>query len=196
MSLASRNSHDAPAEPITHWPSVAAATAIGLGGAACVGLLWTAVAFSSHDNWAYSHLAWWLGGTVIGAAAIAGIIAGGLSRSRGLAAGTINGLTAGTIVAAVAGGIALLGLVINGSFNEPLVWGNHRYLVEFLRPYVAFWTVAGSLALGAVGGAAGGLLPRRSASRPVVELASVTSVRPEVRSDGNTTAAPRPAAGF
>jgi hypothetical protein len=151
MSRVSRNSHDAPAETVAHWPSVAAAT---------------------------------------------GLIAGGLSRSRGLVAGTVNGVAAGTIVAAVAGGIALLGLVINGSFNELLVWGNHRYMVEFLRPHIAFWTVAGGLALGAVGGEARGLLPRRSASRPVVELASVTSVRPEVRSDGNGTAAPRPAAGF
>ena len=58
------------ADPLVHARAVGASAIIWIGAGAAVGLLWIAAAFSSHDTLAYSHLAWWLGATVIGAAAV------------------------------------------------------------------------------------------------------------------------------
>jgi hypothetical protein len=183
------------ADPLVHTRAVAASALVGVGLTASVGLLWTAVAFSSHESWAYGHLAWWLGATMIGAALIAGIVAGGLSSTRGASAGAVNGLASGAALVAVAGTVALIALAVNGSFDQSLVFGGHSVVVDFVRPYVAFWTAAASFVLAGIGGAAGGLLPRRRAGHQVVELAPVSSIRTEAFNVTDSTGAPT-ASGF
>ncbi len=167
------------ADPLVHARAVGASAIIGIGAGAAVGLLWIAAAFSSHDTWAYSHLAWWLGATVIGAAAVSGLLAGGLSSTRGALAGAANGLASAGTVIAVVGGFALVGLAVNGSFDQTLVYNGHSVIVEFLRPYVAFWSASAGVVLAGIGGAAGGLLPRRHATHRVVELSPISNIRPE-----------------
>jgi hypothetical protein len=188
MSNHTHTSTQELADPLVHSRAVGASAIIGVSAGAAVGLLWIAAAFSSHDTWAYSHLAWWLGATVIGAVAIAGVIAGGLSSTRGALAGAANGLTSAATVVAAVGGLALVALAVNGSFDQTLVYNGHSITVEFLRPYVAFWSAAAGIVLAGVGGAAGGLLPRRHATHPVVELSTISTIRPEsvVASNGST----------
>jgi hypothetical protein len=193
MSNQTHSSTQELADPLVHARAVGASALVGIGLAAVVGLLWTAVAFSSHESWAYSHLAWWLGATVIGAALIAGVMAGAISSTRGSVAGAVNGATTGAVVVAVAGTVALLALAVNGSFDQALTVGGRTIAVDFVRPYVAFWSAAGGLALAGLAGAAGGLLPRRHAVHPIVELAPVSGIRPESLRVSDTTPT---AAGF
>jgi hypothetical protein len=169
--------------PILHWSSVAGGAVIATGVTVLGGLLWTAAAFSSHEGWAYDHLAWWIGGTIIVAAALGGVIAGTVSKARGLTAGVTNGATTGALLVAVAGTVALLALAVNGSTNELLVVGHQRVLVDFARPYVAFWVATLGLAASSAGGAVGGLVPRRYRGYPTVKLATVRDI--DLTTDGN-----------
>jgi hypothetical protein len=185
MSSQSHRSTHELADPLVHARAVGASAVIGITAGAAVGLLWIAAAFSSHDGWAYNHLAWWLGATVIGASALAGLIAGGLSSTRGPVAGAVNGLTSSATVLTALGGSALVALAVNGSFDQTLVYNGHSILVDFLRPYVAFWAAATGIVAAGVAGAAGGLLPRRHATHPVVELSTISNIRPEPVRDMN-----------
>jgi len=173
MSLSTYRSD---ADPVVHARAVGAGSVIGIGLAATVGLLWTAFAFSTHDAWAYQHLAWWLGGTLIGASLIAGLATGALSSARGAVAGAFNGATTAGVMVVAAGGLALLALAVNGNLDQSLLVHGHHVTVEFLRPYVAFWAAAGTMVGGLAAGVGGGLLPRRSATHPIVELATVPSI--------------------
>ena len=47
--------------------------------------------------------------------------------------------------------------------------------VDFVRPYVAFWSAILSLGAAAIGGLAGGLIPRRRIAINAVELSHATT---------------------
>jgi hypothetical protein len=154
---------------LVHWAGVSSGAVIGAGLALVAGALWFAAAFSSHNGAFYNHLAWWFGGTLIGASLIGAVIAGGLSRSRGPIAGVVNGLTSWGIIAIVAGALAVLVAVTNGT-TTPLTVHGSVVNVEFVRPYVAFWSSVAGLGAAGVGGFLGGMIPRRQTAIGTSEL--------------------------
>ena len=58
---------------------------IGSAVALVAGSLWAAAAFSSHNGAFYNHLAWWFGGTMIGAAFLGSVVAGRALQGLGAA---------------------------------------------------------------------------------------------------------------
>jgi hypothetical protein len=191
----SNGTRDGVAPPVVHWAAASSGATIGIVLSLVADSLWVAAAFSSHDSTFYNHLAWWLGGTLIGTTLIGGVIGAGLSNARGAKAGAVNGLTSGSLVVLVSAAAALVVAVANGT-TTILAFKGSQVSVDLLRPYVAFWSSAAALTAAGVGGAAGGLIPRRKLA-DVVPLAVVPSSVPETvptaaerQSDGSNVLEP------
>lgn len=74
------------APPLVNAGAVVGGSAIGLGLAVIAGTLWTGEALTGAHRIFYDHLAWWFGGTLIGAAFIGSLIAAGGLMPRPLLA--------------------------------------------------------------------------------------------------------------
>jgi hypothetical protein len=170
----SNQSIDRQSTPIVHWAAVSSGAVIGSALALVAGSLWIAAAFSSQNGAFYNHLAWWFGGTLIGASLIGSLVASGVSRSRGPVVGVANGLTSWGVIALVAGSLAFVAAVTNTTSSSLTVHGS-VVNVEFLRPYVAFWSSVAGLGAAGVGGFLGGMIPRR---RTATGTGEVTVARP------------------
>lgn len=157
--------------PVIHWAALSSGAVIGLGLSLVADLLWSAAAFSSRTSSFYSHLAWWYGGTLIAAALVGALSGAALSSTRGPIAGVANGLTTWGVMVLATAAAAVVVAAASGT-TSPLRIGGSTITVDVLRPYVAFW--ASVLALGAagIGGAAGGLVPRRQTAAPAMTLAN------------------------
>jgi hypothetical protein len=166
LSLLHNSRNDGLAEPIVHWAAVSSGAVIGVGLTLVAGALWSAAAFSSNDSTFYNHLAWWFGGTFIVATFIAALVASSVSSARGVTAGVTNGLTSWGVLLAAASAVVLLAAVAGATTASLTVHGS-ALNVELVRPYVAFWSAVAALGSAAVGGVAGGLVPRRRA--PAIE---------------------------
>jgi hypothetical protein len=142
---------------------------IGAAVALVAGSLWAAAAFSSHNGAFYNHLAWWFGGTLIGIAFIGALTAGGLSNTRSAGAGVVNGLTTWAVIAVATAIVVAIAAIAHGT-TATVSLKNSAVNVELVRPYVAFWSAVAGLGAAAIGGLAGGLIPRRSTRVNVVEL--------------------------
>jgi hypothetical protein len=156
--------------PVVHWAAISSGTVIGLGLSLVADALWSAAAFSSHNGAFYHHLAWWYGGTLIAAALLGALSGAALSSTRGPIAGLANGLTTWGLVVLGTGTVAVVIALANGN-TSPLTIQGSTMTVNLLRPYVAFWASALALGAAGIGGAAGGLLPRRQ----VVTAPAMTS---------------------
>jgi hypothetical protein len=155
--------------PLIHWAAVSSGAVIGAAVAILVGSLWAAAAFSSHNSAFYDHLAWWFGGTLIGVAFLGALFAGTLSSVRGGIAGVANGLSSWALIALATAGVVAVTAIAHGATSTLVV--NHNVLtVDLFRPYVAFWTAVAGLGAAAVGGLAGGLIPRRRMANRTVDL--------------------------
>ena len=97
---------DQPA-PLVNAGAVVGGTAIGLGLAVIAGTPWTSEAFTGSHRIFYNHLAWWFGGSLIGAAFIGSLIAAVLSTARESVAGLVNGLATASALIAIGGAVAL-----------------------------------------------------------------------------------------
>jgi hypothetical protein len=151
------------ASHLLEWGAISSGALVGLALSLVAGALWTAAAFSSHDSAFYGHLAWWYGGTLIGAVLIGATGGAALSTVRGAAAGAANGLTIGAFALVATGAVGIVVAIANGT-TATLAIGGSTLHVGLVRPYVAFWASLGALAAGAIGGTAGGLVPRRDAA--------------------------------
>jgi hypothetical protein len=147
------------APPLVNAGAVVGGTAIGLGLAVIAGTLWTSEAFTGTHRIFYDHLAWWFGGTLIGAAVIGSLVAAVLSTARGPVAGFVNGLATASALIAIGGAVALA-VVANNGGTSSLVVNQTAIGVELVRPYAAFWSAVAAIAAGGIGGVAGGLMPR------------------------------------
>ena len=174
-ALASRDAEER-GQPLVHWAAVTSSAAITATVALIVGGLWAAAAFASHNSGFYNHLDWWLGGTLIGAAFIAGTLAGGIASPRGVASGAVNGLTSWAIIALVAGAV-ILALVAAGSTSATLSLKSGDVAIGLVRPYVVFWAAAIGTGAAALGGVGGGLLPRRRVAAATIDVSDATTVR-------------------
>jgi hypothetical protein len=164
------------AQPLVHWAAATSAAAITATLALIVGALWTAAAFSSHNSGFYNHLDWWFGGTVIGAAFVASVVAGGIASPRGMAAGVVNGLTSWAIIALAAAAVILVA-VAAGATTATLSLKTGNVAVGLIRPYVVFWASVIGTGVAVLGGVAGGLLPRRGVALSYTDVTDVSTVR-------------------
>jgi hypothetical protein len=160
---------DARTIPLTSWAAASTGAVIGAAVALVAGSLWAAAAFSSHNGAFYNHLAWWFGGTLIGIAFIGALTAGGLSNTRSAGAGVVNGLTTWAVIAVATAIVVAIAAIAHGT-TATVSLKNSAVNVELVRPYVAFWSAVAGLGAAAIGGLAGGLIPRRSTRVNVVEL--------------------------
>ena len=173
-------------QPLVHWAAVTSSAAITATVALVVGGLWAAAAFASHNSGFYNHLDWWFGGTLIGAAFVAGILAGGIASPRGVASGAVNGLTSWAIIALVAAAV-ILALVAAGSTSATLSLKSGDVAIGLVRPYVVFWAAAIGTGAATLGGVGGGLLPRRRAAVAYTDVSDATTGR-STRMAGNRVA--------
>jgi hypothetical protein len=148
------------AQPLVHWAAASSAAVITATVALITGALWASAAFSSHNSGFYNHLDWWLGGTLIGAAFVAGVLAGGIASPRGIASGAINGLTSWAIIALAVAAVILVAAAA-GATTATLSLKTGNVAVGLVRPYVVFWASVIGTGAAALGGVGGGLLPRR-----------------------------------
>jgi hypothetical protein len=151
------------ASPLVDWGAISSGALIGLALSLVAGALWTAAAFSSHNSAFYDDLAWWYGGTLVGGVLIGAAGAGALSTTRGAVAGAANGLTVGAFTLVATGAVGIVVAIANGT-TATVASGALTLHVALVRPYVVFWASLVALAAGALGGAAGGLAPRREAT--------------------------------
>jgi hypothetical protein len=156
--------------PLIRWAAVSSGAVIGGALAILGGSLWAAAAFSSHNSAFYEHLAWWFGGTLIGVAFVGALVAGTLSSVRGGIAGLVNGVSSWALIALATAGVVAVAAIAHGTTSTLVV--NHSAIsVDLVRPYVAFWTAAAGLGAAAIGGFAGGLVPRRRVADATIDLA-------------------------
>jgi hypothetical protein len=155
-------SHDS-ASPLINWAAISSGALVGLAVAVVADALWTAAAFSSHNSAFYNHLAWWYGGTLIGAVLLGAAAGAAMSTTRGVLSGAANGLTVGAFILLVTGAVGVVVAVSKGA-TATLAVGGSTVHVGLARPYVAFWASLFALAAGAIGGTAGGVVPRRDAA--------------------------------
>jgi hypothetical protein len=172
--------------PLTSWAAASSGAVIGAALALIAGSLWAAAAFSSHNSAFYNHLAWWLGGTMIGIAFIGAVIAGGLSNTRGASAGIVNGLTTWALVSLATAIVVAIAAIAHGT-TATVSLKSSVINVELVRPYIAFWSAVAGLAAAAIGGLAGGLIPRRGTKVNVVELIPVAASRYESPSSSTSS---------
>lgn len=168
------------APSLVRWGAVFSGTLIGLALTLLFGTLWVALAFSSHQATFYGHMAWWLAGTAIAATFVAGLIAGGVSGTRGPGSGFANGLTTWALVAlgAAAGGIP--GLIAAGP-SRVITANGVRVTVTTIDPWTAFWALLIGLGAAILGGVIGGTVPRGVGAAGVVPAtATMTTGAPAV----------------
>jgi hypothetical protein len=146
--------------PLVDWPAASSGAAIGSALALVAGSLWAAAAFSSQNGTFYNNLAWWFGGTMIGVALIGAVIAGAVSSTRGATAGIVNGLSSWSLIALTTAAVVSITAVAHGT-TSTLSLQNGAINVDLVTPYVAFWSSVAGLGAAAIGGFAGGLIPRR-----------------------------------
>jgi len=148
---------------------VSSGAVIGAAVAILAGSLWAAAAFSSHNSAFYGHIAWWFGGTLIGVSFLAALLGGTLSSFRGGIAGVANGLSSWALIALATAIVVAVAATAHG-VTSTLVINHNAITVDLVRPYVAFWTAVAGLGAAAVGGFAGGLIPRRRVTVTAVDL--------------------------
>ena len=117
----------------------------------------------------YNNLAWWFGGTMIGVALLGAVTAGALSGARGATAGIVNGLSSWSLIALATGAVVAITAIAHGT-TSTLSLPNGALNVDLVTPYVAFWSAVAGLGAAAMGGCAGGLIPRRRITNDAVEL--------------------------
>ena len=160
--------------PLIDWPAASSGAAIGAAVALVAGSLWAAAAFSSHNGTFYNNLAWWFGGTMIGVAVLGAVIAGAVSRTRGATAGIVNGVSSWSLIALTTAAVVAITAITHGT-TSILSLPNGVISVDLVTPYVAFWSAAAGLGAAAIGGFAGGLIPRRSITTNTVEIRPATA---------------------
>jgi hypothetical protein len=185
---------DERALPLIHWAAVFSGAAIASAIALVAGSLWAAAAFGSQNAGFYNHLDWWLGATLIGATFVGALLAGAVSSARGLAAGILNGLTSWAIIA-LAVAFVVLGTLVGHVTTATLTLHHATLQVGIVRPYVVFWAALIGLGGSVLGGAAGGLVPRRLTSAAYVESSTVqhTQFQTPVVSPGSNRTSSRAA---
>jgi hypothetical protein len=147
--------------PLVRWNAVFAGTVIALGAGTVLGMLWLALAYGSHRHVFYQHLDWWIGGTAIFAMVLAGFLAGASSSTRGAGAGLVTGLTTWGMV--VLGILAIAIPVLLATSNTTVLHlGARSITVKSLRWWPSFWSLSIGFGAAALGGVAGGLLPRKT----------------------------------
>jgi hypothetical protein len=137
---------------------------IGLAALVLAGSLWLALAYSSHVRTFYVHLDWWLGGSAIAATFLAGLLAGGVSGTRGPAAGLANGVTTWALLTIATLGVGLGAAATAGTVHSITV-GGRAISVTTVRYWTSFWAVLIGLGAGGLGGLLGGMIPRRRSMR-------------------------------
>jgi hypothetical protein len=167
------NQSGARSIPLVDWPAASSGAAIGAAVALVAGSLWAAAAFSSQNDTFYNHLAWWFGGTMIGVALLGAVIAGAVPSTRGATAGIVNGLSSWSLVALATAAVVAITAIAHGT-TSTLSLPNGAINVDLVFPYVAFWSAAAGLGAAAIGGFAGGLIPRRLITDNPVELRLAT----------------------
>lgn len=148
--------------PLVRWSAVFAGTTIAVGAGTVLGVLWLALAYSSHRQVFYQHLDWWMGGTAILAMALAGFLAGAFSGAPGASAGLASGLTTWglVVVGTLAVGIPTLLAVSNTTVVH---LGAASITVKTLGWWPSFWSLLVGFGAAAFGGVIGGTLPRKTA---------------------------------
>jgi hypothetical protein len=147
--------------PLVRWSAVFAGTVIALGAGTVLGMLWLALAYGSHRHVFYEHLDWWIGGTAIFAMVLAGFLAGASSATRGAGAGLVTGLTTWGLVVIGILAIAIPALLATSN-TVVLHLGARSITVKTLRWWPSFWSLLIGFGAAAIGGVAGGMLPRGS----------------------------------
>ena len=175
------------AEPLVHWAAVTSAAAISATVALIVGALWTAAAFSSHNSGFYNHLDWWFGGTLIGAAFVAGALAGGIASPRGVAAGVVNGLTSWALIALAVAAVIVVA-VAAGAANATLSLRGGNVTGGLSQTYGVFWASVIGTGAAALGGVGGGLIPRRQAALVYMDAADAPTLRSSPMAAGSRAA--------
>jgi hypothetical protein len=74
-ALATSQLETSQAQPLLNAGADVGGTSIGLGLAVIAGTLWASEAFAGTHRIFYNHLAWWFGGTLIGAAFTGSLVA-------------------------------------------------------------------------------------------------------------------------
>ena len=136
---------------LVRWGAVLSGAVVGVAVFALLTTLWLALAYSSDLQWWRTTLDWWIGGTAIVAAFVAGALAGWLSGARGAAAGLANSVTVWGLVTvtAVLGGIPVgVGYFGIGGLNLVALPGTSLW--------TGFWSLLIGLGAAALGGALGG----------------------------------------
>ena len=160
--------------PLIDWPAASSGAVIGSAVALVAGSLWAAAAFSSHNGTFYNNLAWWFGGTMIGVALLGAVIAGAVSSTRGATAGIVNGVSSWSLIALTTAAVVSITAIAHGT-TSTLSLPNGAINVDLVTPYVAFWSAVAGLGAAAIGGFAGGLIPRRPITNNPVELRPATA---------------------
>jgi hypothetical protein len=160
--------------PVVDWPAASSGAVIGSTVALVAGSLWAAAAFSSQNGTFYNNLAWWFGGTMIGVALLGAVIAGAVSSTRGATAGIVNGLSSWSLIALTTAAVVSITGIAHGT-TSTLSLRNGVINVDLVTPYIAFWSAVAGLGAAAIGGFAGGLIPRRPVTNNPVELRLATT---------------------
>jgi hypothetical protein len=151
-----------PAPTIIRWGAVFGGGVIGVGFMALLSSLWLAIAYQSDVTYFARTLSWWIGGTAIAALLVAGLLAGWLAGVRGAGAGWLDGLTVWGLTV-----IAVLSISVPGALR--LLNVTVRLTGGTL--WAGFWSLLIGGIAAAIGGALGGVLPRRAGSRTVANPA-------------------------
>jgi hypothetical protein len=175
LATLARQDSDERALPLVHWAAATSAAVITATVASIIASLWAAAAFSSHNSGFYNHLDWWFGATAIGAAFVTAVLAGGMASARGVAAGVLNGLTSWAIIALVVGAAIVVALAAGGT-TATLTLKSGSVAVGIIRPYVVFWAAIIGTGAAVLGGAAGGLIPRKRTSLVYLDSASSSTL--------------------
>jgi hypothetical protein len=160
--------------PLIDWPAASSGAAIGSGVALVAGSLWAAAAFSSQNSTFYNNLPWWFGGTMVAVALLGAVIAGAVSSTRAAIAGMVNGLSSWSLIALTTAAVVSVTAIAHGT-TSTLSLQNGAVNVNLITPYVAFWSAVAGLGAAAIGGFAGGLIPRRRMPNIPVELRPATA---------------------
>jgi hypothetical protein len=180
---------EAHSTPLIEWSAASSGAMIGSAVALVAGSLWAAAAFSSQNGTFYNNLAWWFGGTMIGVGFLGAVIAGAVSSTRGATAGIVNGLSSWSLIVLTTAAVVSITAIAHGTTSR-LSLQNGAINVNLVTPYVAFWSVLASLGAAAIGGFAGGLIPRQPITNSPGELrlATATGFEPSTSSiNGNRT---------
>ena len=176
------------APTIIRWGAVFGGAVIGVGFMALLSSLWLAIAYQSDVTYVARTLSWWIGGTAITALFLAGLLAGWLSGVRGPGAGWLDGLTVWGLTV-----IAVLSVSVPGALRLL----NVATGLSGGTLWAGFWSLLIGGVAATIGGAIGGLLPRRAGSRlaavPVDDTPTADQEAPGGRAVDQTAQERRPA---